>query len=350
VEDVVAKRTKAIKTRETPAVQESLAASPPVNAVSESVDTVVEPGENGKSTEPAEILAVQESLAASPPADAVSESVDTVVEPGENGKSTEPAEILAVQESLAASPPADAVSAAVERAGEPGENENSLEPIDPLTVAEGLAVAPPPPADMVSQEAEAGAVPAEKQSWMPLIREILETVVLAVVIWVVVNFATARFIVEGSSMEPNFHTGQMLIVSRLAYTLGASPQRGDVIVFQYPGNLTDDYIKRIIGLPGDTVVVGGGRVTVNGVQLTEPYISSSDLGFEGRPGRWEVPAGSYFVMGDNRGHSSDSRTWGLLPIKDIIGKAWVSYWPPQDWGIIKHYRLKYVPSGTAVTP
>ena len=225
----------------------------------------------------------------------------------------------------------------------------SIETTETLTVAEGLVASPTPPAEAESPAAESVAAPDVKASWKPIIREILETVVLAVAIWVVVNFTTARFIVEGSSMEPNFHTGQMLIVSRLAYQLGGAPQRGDVIVFQYPGNLTDDYIKRIIGLPGDAVEVQDGKVSVNGVQLTEPYISA-EAGFEGRPGRWTVPADNFFVMGDNRAHSSDSRTWGLLPIKDIIGKAWVSYWPPQEWGIIKHYRVKNVPAGTAGKP
>jgi len=223
----------------------------------------------------------------------------------------------------------------------------SIETTETITGAEGVIA---PPVDAAPDaSAEAVSEPQAKPSWKPLVYEVLETIVLAVVIWVAVNFATARFIVEGSSMEPNFHTGQMLIVSRLAYTLGAVPQRGDVIVFIYPGNLTDDYIKRIIGLPGDTVVAEEGKVFVNGVQMTEPYISQ-DTGFGSRPGRWVVPPENYFVMGDNRGHSSDSRSWGMLPYKDIIGKAWLSYWPPQDWGIIKHYRLRNIPAVSPTTP
>jgi len=170
-------------------------------------------------------------------------------------------------------------------------------------------------------------------SWRLLVYEVLETVVLATVIWLVVNFATARFVVDGSSMEPNFHTGQLLVVNRLAYQYGTL-QRGDVIVFQFPGNTTDDYIKRIIGLPGETIAIEGGNIYVNGSLLEEPYLPP------GAPmygGEWVVPIDSYFVLGDNRAHSSDSRSWGTLEKKYIIGKAWVSYWPPEHWGIIPHY-------------
>jgi signal peptidase I len=174
----------------------------------------------------------------------------------------------------------------------------------------------------------------EQTNWLPLIYEILETIALAVAIWLGVNFATARFIVEGSSMEPNFHTGQMLIVSKLAYQIG-KPQRGDVVVFQYPGNLTDDYIKRLIGLPGDTVEIRDSQVFVNGQLLNEPYLPpQSTVPYHGK---WTVPEGSYFVLGDNRQFSSDSRSWGMLSEDYIIGKAWVSYWPPQLWGIVPHF-------------
>lgn len=170
-----------------------------------------------------------------------------------------------------------------------------------------------------------------------LVYEVVETIALAAIIWLAVNFATARFIVEGSSMEPSFHTGQMLIISRLDYRFG-SPQRGDVIVFQYPGNLTDDYIKRIIGVPGDNVLIEGGSVYVNGRKLDEPYIAPRGT-ITPALGRWVVRPNTYFVMGDNRNASSNSRVWGLLPREDIIGKAWVSYWPPKLWGIVQHYSL-----------
>ncbi len=213
----------------------------------------------------------------------------------------------------------------------------SIETSESLAAPEGVIT---PPAEQGELAADKTEQAPTKPGWVTLLYEVLETVALAVIIWLVVNFATARFIVEGSSMEPNFHTGQMLIVSRLAYKFGP-PQRGDVIVFQYPGNLTDDYIKRIIGVPGDTIAIEAGKVLVNGVQLTEPYIST-DGGLGQFKGHWTVPADSYFVMGDNRSHSSDSRSWGMLPAADIIGKAWISYWPPPDWGIIKHYRFRNI--------
>jgi signal peptidase I len=190
--------------------------------------------------------------------------------------------------------------------------------------------------DTVTQLPLEGEQPAPentttKFSLWSLVYEILETIVLAAIIWLAVNFATARFIVEGSSMEPNFHTGQMLIVSKLAYKL-STPQRGDVIVFQYPGNPVDDYIKRVIGIPGDTVDIQSGRVSINGHAIPEPYLAA-DAG-EMYQGKWTVPEGSYFVMGDNRSHSSDSRSWGMLSKEFIIGKAWVSYWPPKLWGFV----------------
>lgn len=170
-------------------------------------------------------------------------------------------------------------------------------------------------------------------------REIIETILLAAVIWLAVNFATARYVVDGQSMEPNLHTGQFLIVSRLAYKFGL-PQRGDIIVFDFPGNPADDYVKRVIGLPGDTVTIQAGQIFINGNRLEEPYLPDERM--LPTQGRWNVPDGSYFVLGDNRAHSSDSRSWGMLPVDAIVGKAWVSYWPPQDWGTIPHY--EYAPS------
>lgn len=175
--------------------------------------------------------------------------------------------------------------------------------------------------------------------------EIVETALLAVVIWLVVNFATARYVVEGQSMERNLHTGQFLIVSRLSYfelddliDLG-EPERGDIVVFDFPGNPADDYVKRVIGLPGETVSIDDyGTVRVDGEALSEPYLEPSvTYPYQGRTGAWVVPQGSYFVLGDNRNSSSDSRSWGTLDEAYIVGKAWVSYWPPQEWGVIPHY-------------
>ena len=178
-----------------------------------------------------------------------------------------------------------------------------------------------------------------------IIYEVLETVLLAVIIWLLVNFTTARYVVEGQSMEPNLHTGQFLIVSRLAYMqvgdtiqLG-EPERGDIVVFDFPGNPGDDYVKRVVGLPGETVTIDeDGRVVVDGYQISEPYLSPpEEQPYRGRHGTWTVPEDSYFVIGDNRNSSSDSRSWGMLSDRFIVGKAWLSYWPPRHWGVIPHY-------------
>jgi signal peptidase I len=168
-----------------------------------------------------------------------------------------------------------------------------------------------------------------------VLREIIETILLAAIIWLAVNFATARYVVDGQSMEPNLHTGQFLIVSRLAYRFG-DPQRGDIIVFDFPGNPSDDYVKRIIGLPGETVTIENGHIFVNGQRVEEPYLPPDNITLPSQ-GRWTVPDGEYFVLGDNRAHSSDSRSWGMLEVNKIIGKAWISYWPPQTWGLLPHY-------------
>lgn len=181
--------------------------------------------------------------------------------------------------------------------------------------------------------------------------EIVETILLAVIIWMAVNFATARYVVEGQSMEPNLHTGQFLIVSRLSYmqfgdivNLG-SPQRGDIVVFDFPGNPSDDYVKRIIGLPGETVTISeGGQVFIDGRLIEEPYLTAEyTQPYNGRIGTWTVPPNNYFVLGDNRNSSSDSRSWGPLEESYVVGKAWVSYWPPPEWKVIPHYEYATAP-------
>jgi signal peptidase I len=178
-----------------------------------------------------------------------------------------------------------------------------------------------------------------------ILYEIAETALLALVIWLAVNATTARYVVEGQSMEPNLQTGQYLIVSRLHYLrfgdlfeLG-EPQRGDIVVFDFPGNPSDDYVKRIIGLPGETVRIDEqGQVFVDDVPLDEPYLNAELVSpYRGRFGQWRVAEDSYFVLGDNRNSSSDSRSWGPLERGYLVGKAWVSYWPPKRWGLIPHY-------------
>jgi signal peptidase I len=168
-----------------------------------------------------------------------------------------------------------------------------------------------------------------------LLRELLETAALIILLYALVNLATARFIVEGVSMEPNFQTGQYLIVSRVNYLFG-SPARGDIVVFHYPRNPDEDYIKRLIGLPGDVVEIRDAQVYINGELLDEPYINEACQPARCRDERWELASDEYFVMGDNRNHSSDSRVFDAVNERYIVGEALVRYWPLQDIGLLTH--------------
>lgn len=144
--------------------------------------------------------------------------------------------------------------------------------------------------------------------------------------------------INGNSMEPNFHDGQYLLTDKLTYRF-REPQRGDVVVFEPPVNKEEEYIKRIIGLPGEAISVKDGHFYINGVSLSEDYIPA-DIYTKGKsflPNNSEkiIPQGSYFVSGDNREYSSDSRYWGFITKDKITGKAWLIYWPPKDVGFIK---------------
>ncbi len=173
------------------------------------------------------------------------------------------------------------------------------------------------------------------------IREIIETLILIGAIYALVNLASVRFIVEGPSMQPNFHTGQVLVVSRFNYLLG-DPHRGDIVVFNPPAqNDPDDppYIKRVIGLPGDTVEIRDTKVYVNGQEMDEPYIDEPCTPERCPNKTWELGPNEYFMMGDNRNHSSDSRVFSTPVTRDrIIGEALVRYWPPSDWGLVNRIR------------
>jgi signal peptidase I len=131
-------------------------------------------------------------------------------------------------------------------------------------------------------------------------------------------------------MLPTLRPGYFVIVNKLAY-LWSQPNRGDVIVFRQPQDSSQRYIKRTIGLPGDTVRIGGGEVYINGALLHEPYLQVRT----DRDGTWEVPENEYFVMGDNRRNSSDSRSWGFVVSENVIGRALLVYWPPAQWGMIE---------------
>ena len=149
-----------------------------------------------------------------------------------------------------------------------------------------------------------------------------ETIILALVMFVIINALTSRVRVENISMLPTLNPGELLLVNKMAYKLG-DPHHGDVVIFHAPNNPGEDYIKRLIGAPGDEVTIGNGKVVVNGVELTEPYIAASPS----YNGSWIVPEDSLFVLGDNRNSSSDSHAWGFVPLDQVIGKALFIYWP-----------------------
>ncbi len=161
--------------------------------------------------------------------------------------------------------------------------------------------------------------------------DIVETLLLAALLFLGINAISARVRVDGYSMQPTLHDGEFVLVNKLAYKLG-QPHYGDVIVFQFPRNINQEYIKRIIGLPGDHIRIKGGQVIVNEEALNEPYIAAPPT----YQSEWTVPEGSLFVLGDNRNNSSDSHNWGPVPTEYVVGKAIFVYWPLEQWGIIDH--------------
>lgn len=161
--------------------------------------------------------------------------------------------------------------------------------------------------------------------------DILETLILSLVLFAVINAISARIRVDGFSMEPTLRTGEFVIVNKLAYKL-SEPKLGDVIVFHYPRDPQQEYIKRVIGLSGDKVLISNGQVSVNGQIIDEPYIAAAPS----YQSEWTVPENSLFVLGDNRNNSSDSHSWGPVPMEKVIGKAIFVYWPPEKWGAIDH--------------
>jgi signal peptidase I len=179
------------------------------------------------------------------------------------------------------------------------------------------------------------------------IREVVETLLLAALIFFLVRLVVLNFRVDGASMTPNLANGQMLLVNRNAYRsvdLNGEhyypfdpPERGDVIVFEPPLDSEKPYIKRIIGLPGEEVTFGDGHVFIDGEMLAEDYINDrTRCGSRSEECDVVVPDGYIYVLGDNRNNSSDSRVFGPVPVDNVVGKAWLSYWPPDDFGFVPH--------------
>jgi len=173
--------------------------------------------------------------------------------------------------------------------------------------------------------------PENKSKVKSFFLEIFQTLVLALIFYFIIDSFFPRVRVENISMKPTLQPGELLLVNKLAYKLG-QPRHGDVIVFHYPGNPSEDYIKRLIGLPGDNIQIQGGLVYINGQAMDEPYISTPP----NYQGSWEVPEDSYFVLGDNRNQSSDSHSWGFVPIGNVVGKALIVYWPLEQIKVLTH--------------
>ncbi len=202
------------------------------------------------------------------------------------------------------------------------------------------------------------------------VKDVVETLVLTAVIFLLVRAVVQNFKVEGRSMEPTLHNGQYLVINKALYWhvdadvldkvfpglvgptaqrdgavyLFGEPQRGDIIVFRYPLDPSRDFIKRIIALPGDTVEIRQGKVYVNGQYVDEAYINdTANYSWSAH----KMAPGEYFVLGDNRNNSSDSHVWGPVPRDNIIGKAWVSYWPVDQFGFLSNNSAMAAKSSTA---
>ncbi|MDP1546676.1 MAG: signal peptidase I [Anaerolineales bacterium] len=171
----------------------------------------------------------------------------------------------------------------------------------------------------------------EKVNWKRFALDMLETIVLAVVLFVGINAVSARVRVDGFSMRPTLEDGEFVLVSKVNYFWG-EVTRGDIVVFHFPLNPEEELIKRVIGLPGDHVQVENGQMYVNGESINEPYIAQPPL----YSGEWLVEADHLFVLGDNRNNSNDSKDWGLLPMENVVGKAVLIYWPPPMWNVLDH--------------
>ena len=178
--------------------------------------------------------------------------------------------------------------------------------------------------------------------------ELLKFALIAAAIVVPIRLFVAQpFIVSGASMDPTFSNGQYLIVDELSYRL-QDPARGDVIIFRYPKNPKEFFIKRIIGLPTETVSINGNAITIaktdgSTVSLSEPYVINHG---NGSANSYQLKADEYFVMGDNRPESSDSRVWGMLPRNNIVGRAFMRLLPLNSINIFPGS----LPTGQAGTP
>lgn len=167
--------------------------------------------------------------------------------------------------------------------------------------------------------------------WSSAFGEVIQTLIMAVILYFAIDAVFERVMVLNISMQPTLYEGNLILVNKLAYKLG-DLHTGDVVIFHNPNFLAEDYIKRLIGKPGDVVKVENGVVSINGTPLDEPYIAAPPEYTD----EWVVPDDAVFVLGDNRNFSSDSHKWGYVPIEDLVGKALVVYWPLDSMKVLSH--------------
>ena len=176
-------------------------------------------------------------------------------------------------------------------------------------------------------------LPTQERESGPWLRDLLETLVLALFLFLVANTLTSRYEVRSISMQPTLYEGQYLVVSKIAYWFH-TPTRGDIVVLDPPKSQSDiPYIKRVVGLPGEHIQIRDGRVWIDGVALNEPYVSGPTIYADD----FVLGPDEYLVLGDNRNNSSDSHIWGALPRDHIIGKTIFRYWPLEKWGTMPTY-------------
>jgi len=163
-----------------------------------------------------------------------------------------------------------------------------------------------------------------KKGKKSMVRELLETVISAgIIAFIIITFIGQVTVVRGASMEPTLHDNERLIANKISYRF-ETPERGEIIIFRPPLEIKRNYIKRIIGVPGDKIEIANGEVYANGEKLEESYVKNRSYG---NMPPTIVPDNSFFVLGDNRPNSSDSRYWGFVPRKNVVGRAWVIFWP-----------------------
>ena len=193
-----------------------------------------------------------------------------------------------------------------------------------------------------------------------VVRELLEAFIVALIVFLVIQASVRNFKVEGSSMDPTLENGEFLLVNKLVYFpidthrlsrvipfwkvdqsadhfAARAPRRGEVIVFRFPGDETKDFVKRVIGLPGEKVEIRDGGVYIEGKPLLESHVDAGVTGCGGDYCHLTLKENEYYVLGDNRGRSNDSRTWGPVPEKNVLGKAWFVYWPLSELHLVDSF-------------